>query len=97
MENQAKQRIRKSPEQQIQDARAALARAQQRQRANETRSKIVIGSLAQKWLIANPQAARAFAGYLRGIELREQDRDVVEDFVQELNLQAQPLTSPGGD
>lgn len=97
METQTKQRVRKSPQEQINEAKAALARAQQRQRSADSRQKIVIGALAQKWLLKNGQAGRAFAGYLRSIEIRDQDRDVIDPFVQELTDNVQPLSEAPAD
>lgn len=87
MEYQNKQRIRKSPSEQIADAKAALARAMQRQRASETRQKIVLGAMTHKWLASNEQAARAFSGFLRTQEIREQDKDALEPFMQNLITQ----------
>lgn len=85
MENQTKTRIRKSPEQQILEAKEALRRAHQRQRTADTRTKIIIGALAQKWLAGNAQAARAFLSHLRSAELREHDQDILTDFMRELS------------
>ena len=75
---------RKTPQEQIYAARDMLRKAQARQRQADVRSKIVLGALAIGWLRSNPRAAEAFNGYLNHISIREQDAEVVAEFLSSI-------------
>ncbi|MFT0850465.1 hypothetical protein VRY85_06755 [Achromobacter sp. F4_2707] len=83
-ENQKKQRTRLTPAQQIQAAKQALARAQQRQRQHDTRSKIVLGGLIMNWVRNDPSAARSVLAHMRSAKLRDQDIQALQDIHDEL-------------
>jgi hypothetical protein len=76
--------MRKSPAEQIAEARAALQRAQERQRREDTRQKIVVGATAWGWLCGDPQAARRFISHVQAADIREQDKDLLYQAIHEL-------------
>jgi hypothetical protein len=87
---------RKTPAEQIEAARQMLARAQQRQRAADTRSKIVLGGLLISWLRDDERVRRALLNRINEKPLREQDLEVLVDFLNELRdsmpaAQQQPM------
>jgi len=75
---------RKSPAEQIEAARQMLARAQARQRATDTRQKIVLGGLLISWVRDDERVKRALLNRIGETHLREQDADVLADFLNEL-------------
>lgn len=74
----------KSAQEQIQLARAALVRAQERARREDTRQKIIIGATAWGWLCHDTQAARRFIAHVQSGTIREQDKPLLEAAVREL-------------
>ncbi len=81
---QKKQRTRLTPAQQIQAAKQALARAQQRQRQHDTRSKIVLGGLILNWIRSDTNAAKSVLAHMRSAKLRDQDVQALQDIHDEL-------------
>lgn len=81
---QSVNRIRKTPEQRIAEARAALQRAKEAQRRVETRQKIIIGSTAIEWLKSNPDAARGFVSHLAQKSTSQNDLSVINPILQQL-------------
>lgn len=75
---------RKSPLEQIEAAKQMLARAQARQRASDTRAKIVLGGLLISWLRDDERVRRALLNRISEKPLRDQDLDVLADFLSEL-------------
>lgn len=74
----------KTSNEQIQTARAALARALARQRREDAHQKIVIGATAWGWLCKNPQAAAAFIRHVQAADVRPQDRPALDAAIAEL-------------
>lgn len=79
---QARRRL--SPQQQIAAAKEQLARAQRRQRAHDTRSKVVLGGYVLSWVRSNTQAAQSLLQQLNAKPPRPQDQDALADVRQEL-------------
>lgn len=77
-------RRRLTPEEQIQAAKEALARAQRRQRAHDIRSKVVLGGFALNWVRNDPQAAKALLQRMNGHPPRPQDMDALAEVREEL-------------
>lgn len=77
-------RRRLTPQEQIQAAKEALARAQRRQRTHDTRSKIILGGFALNWVRNDPQAAKALLYRMNGHPPRPQDMDALADVREEL-------------
>ena len=77
-------RRRLNPAEQIAAAREALARAQRRQRAHETRSKVVLGGYVLAWVRSNKQAAQDLLQQLNAHPPRSQDMDALAEIRQEL-------------
>lgn len=75
---------RKTPAEQIQAAKEALARAQRRQRAHDTRAKIVLGGFVLAWARADQQTARMLLQRLNSEPPREQDREALAEVRNEL-------------
>lgn len=76
---------RKTPQQQIEAARASLARAQARQRQANTREKIVLGGLLLSWLRSDEKARHALLSRIAEYPLREQDADVLAELISQLH------------
>jgi len=85
----------KTPEQQIQEARAALARAMARQKRADAHQKIVIGATAWNWFCRNQHAAKAFIQHVQSMEVRPQDRAALESAISELQ-RLQPAQPQAG-
>lgn len=77
-------RRRLTPAEQIQAAKAALQRAQRRQRAHDTRSKIVLGGFVLSWARSNRQAAQALLQHMNAAPPRAQDVDALVEVRNEL-------------
>lgn len=80
---QARRRL--TPAEQIQAARAALVRAQRRQHAHDTRSKIVLGGAVLAWVRKDVRAAQALLRYLDATPSRPQDVDALTRVRDELS------------
>ncbi|MAK55625.1 MAG: hypothetical protein CML17_07260 [Pusillimonas sp.] len=86
---------RKSIQEQIAAARAALQRAQARQRQQDTRAKIVLGGYLIEWVRADHQAARMLLSWLNSEHPREQDLEALTDFLDELAQLVRSVNSAG--
>lgn len=82
----------KTPDIQIQEARAALARALQRQRQFDTRVKIVFGGAVAGWMKKQPEAAKRFLAYAETLTIRPSD---AEQFAQ-IRRELQGMIDAGG-
>ena len=61
----------RSIDQQIAETQAKLARLKERQKASETRRKIIVGSVVISNALKEPEKARALAALLRRAVTRE--------------------------
>lgn len=77
-------RRRLTPSEQIQAARAALQRAQARQRQHDTRSKIILGGYVLAWIRSDIDAAQKLLQRLNSVPPREQDREALAVVRDEL-------------
>lgn len=77
-------RRRLTPAEQIAAAKEQLARAQRRQRAHDTRSKVVLGGFTLAWVRSDTQAARALLQHMNAHPPRAQDIDALADVRDEL-------------
>ena len=75
---------RKNPQQAIDAARAALQRAQLRQRAVDTRTKIIFGGLFLSWLRDDRRVVDSLAKRLAEKPIRPQDEDAIQSVFEEL-------------
>lgn len=82
-------RTRKTPEQRIAEAQAALRRARDAQRRNETRQKIILGALATEWLKNDSAASQSFLQHLSDVSIRERDIEVIRPVLSELRQGSQ--------
>lgn len=83
-EEQKTVRRRLSPAEQIQAAKAALQRAQARQRQHDTRSKIILGGYVLSWIRSDVDAAQKLLQRLNSVPPREQDREALAVVRDEL-------------
>lgn len=72
-------------DQQIAETQAKLARLKNRQKASETRRKIIVGSLVTTEALKHPKTARWLAVTLRKNATREVDRKELEGLLSELD------------
>ena len=75
----------RSIDQQIAEAQAKLARLKQRQKASETRRKIIVGSVVISNALREPDKARALAAMLRRTVTREVDQKEIAGLLEELD------------
>lgn len=83
-EEQKTVRRRLTPAEQIQSAKAALQRAQARQRQHDTRSKIILGGYVLAWIRSDVDAAQKLLLRLNSVPPREQDREALAVVRDEL-------------
>ena len=76
-------------DQQIAEAQAKLARLKQRQKASETRRKIIVGSVVISNALKEPEKARALAALLRRAVTREVDQKELVGLMAELDEAAE--------
>lgn len=98
-EEQKTVRRRLSPAEQIQAAKAALQRAQARQRQHDARSKIILGGYVLAWTRSDVDAAQKLLLRLNSVPPREQDRDalaVVRDELRSIVRNANDANGNGG-
>lgn len=72
-------------DQQIAETQAKLARLKERQKASETRRKIIVGSVAISNALKDPEKARALAALLRRAVTREVDQKEITGLLEELD------------
>jgi len=75
-------------DQQIAETQAKLARLKQKQKASETRRKIIVGSVVISSAIKDPEKARALAALLRRTVTRDVDKKEIIDLLKELDTAA---------
>ena len=83
-------------DQQIAETQAKLARLKERQKASETRRKIIVGSVVISNALKEPEKARALAALLRRAVTREVDQKELAGLIEELD-QAATKAAPRGD
>ena len=79
----------RSIDQQIAETQAKLARLKERQKASETRRKIIVGSVVISNALREPEKARALAALLRRAVTREVDQKELAGLVEELDQAAE--------
>lgn len=75
----------RSIDQQIAATQAKLARLKERQKASETRRKIIVGSVAISNALKDPEKARTLAALLRRAVTREVDQKELVGLLEELD------------
>jgi hypothetical protein len=78
----------RSIDQQIAEAQAKLARLKTKQKASETRRKIIVGSVVISNALREPEKARALAALLRRAVTREVDQKELVGLLDELDRAA---------
>lgn len=78
----------RSIDQQIATTQANLARLKERQKASETRRKIIVGSAVISNALKEPEKARALAALLRRAVTREVDQKELAGLIEELDQAA---------
>ena len=78
----------RSVDQQIAETQAKLARLKQRQKASETRRKIIVGSVVISNALREPDKARALAAMLRRTVTRDVDQKELVGLMEELDQAA---------
>lgn len=86
----------RSIDQQIAETQAKLARLKQRQKAGETRRKIIVGSVVISNALKEPEKARALAALLRRAVTREVDQKELVGLIEDLD-QAAAKAAPRED
>ena len=75
----------RSIDQQIAATQAKLARLKTKQKASETRRKIIVGSVVISNALREPDKARALAAMLRRAVTREVDQKEIAGLLDELD------------
>lgn len=75
-------------DQQIAEAQAKLSRLKSRQKASDTRRKIIIGSVVISNALREPDKARALAAMLRRLVTRDVDQKEIAGLLEELDATA---------
>jgi len=83
-------------DQQIATTQAKLARLKTRQKASETRRKIIVGSVVISNALKEPEKARALAALLRRVVTRDVDQKELVGLMEELDEAAAKATPRGG-
>lgn len=81
--------MERSIDQQIAETQAKLARLKERQKASETRRKIIVGSVVISNALKEPEKARALAALLRRAVTREVDQKELAGLIEELDQAAE--------
>lgn len=76
-------------DQQIAATQAKLARLKERQKASETRRKIIVGSVVISNALNEPEKARALAALLRRLVTRDVDQKELEGLLADLDQAAE--------
>lgn len=76
-------------DQQIAETQAKLARLKTRQKASDTRRKIIVGAIVTTEALKEPRIAKWLADALRRNATREVDQKEVAGLVAELEAKAQ--------
>ena len=75
-------------DQQIAEAQAQLNRLRTRQKASETRRKIIVGAIVTTEALKDPKIAKWMAATLRRNATREVDQKEIEGLLAELDAKA---------
>jgi len=75
-------------EQQIAEAEAKLQRLKKKAKANETRRKIIVGSVVITDALKDRNAARSLAALLRRTVTRDIDKKEITDLLAQLDAKA---------
>lgn len=75
-------------DQQIAEAQAKLARLKTRQKAQDTRRKIIVGASVTNQALRDPKAARWLASTLRKRVTRKIDKQEISELLEELDEKA---------
>ena len=75
-------------DQQVAEAQAKLARLKTRQKASETRRKIIVGAIVTTEALKDPKIARWMAATLRKNVTREVDQKELVGLLEELDRTA---------
>jgi len=75
-------------DQQIAEAEAKLARLKKKAKANETRRKIIVGSVVITDALKDANAARSLAALLRRTVTRDIDKREMTDLLAQLDARA---------
>jgi hypothetical protein len=76
-------------DQQIAEAQARLSRLKEKQKASETRRKIIVGSVVISNALKEPEKARALAALLRRAVTRDVDAKELTGLLGELDAAAE--------
>ena len=76
-------------DQQIAEAQAKLNRLKTRQKASETRRKIIVGAIVTTEALKDPKIAKWMAATLRRNATREVDQKEIAGLLAELDAKAQ--------
>lgn len=82
-------------DQQIAEAQAKLNRLKSRQKASDTRRKIIVGAIVTSEALKNPKLAGWLATALRNNATREVDQKELKGLLDELDAKAR--TGQGGE
>ena len=82
-------------DQQIAEAEAKLQRLKTKAKANETRRKIIVGSVMITDALKDPNAARSLAALLRRSVTRDVDKKEVADLLAALDTKAGASSAAG--
>ena len=82
-------------DQQIAEAQARLSRLRSRQKASDTRRKIIVGSVVISNALREPDKARALAALLRRVVTRDVDQKEIVGLLDELDAAASKATGRG--
>ena len=85
----------RSIDQQIAEAQAKLNRLKSRQKAADTRSKIIVGAVVTTEALKDPKIARWMAGTLRKNVTRDVDLKEVAGLLDELDAKAAQAKGDG--
>ena len=78
----------RSIDQQIAETQAKLARLKERQKASETRRKIIVGAIVTTEALKDPKIARWMAATLRKNATREVDQKELTGLLADLDAKA---------
>lgn len=78
----------RSIDQQIAEAQARLARLKTRQKASDTRRKIIVGAIVTTEALKDPKIARWMAATLRRNATRDVDQKEISGLLAELDARA---------
>lgn len=80
--------MKRTIEQQIAEAEARVARLKKKARANETRRKIIVGSVVISNALQDADTARRLAALLRRSVTREVDQKEITQLLADLDTRA---------